>query len=249
MLKEERFKKILDVLNDKEFITAKELAKNLFVSIPTIRRDLTELEQRELLIRSHGGAIKVSSTNTVAPIKFRKTLNSKIKKQLSTLALSLIKENDIIFIDASTSALQIAHSLPNNYKITVITNSILINSVLTKKNITSYCTGGVLQLNSMCYAGNFAEKFLETFNFDIMFFSSYGVNDKLFIVDTSLPETLLRQVAISKSKKTAFLCDSSKFFQSASYNLLPLIDVDYILTDSKSISKKLKKYKGKVLTI
>lgn len=57
MLKEERHQKLLKVLAEKEFATVEELSKSLLVSMPTIRRDLTELARRKLIIRNHGGAM------------------------------------------------------------------------------------------------------------------------------------------------------------------------------------------------
>lgn len=56
MLKEERHQKLLKVLAEKEFATVEELSKSLLVSMPTIRRDLTELARRKLIIRNHGGS-------------------------------------------------------------------------------------------------------------------------------------------------------------------------------------------------
>ena len=51
------------------------------------------------------------------------------------------------------------------------------------------------------------------------------------IVDSSLPETQLRSAVISQSAKSVFLCDKTKFNVSASYNLMPLRDVDHIVTN------------------
>ena len=53
MLKEERLQMLLKILEDKEFCTVEQLSAQLCVSMPTIRRDLTELVNRDLIIRSH----------------------------------------------------------------------------------------------------------------------------------------------------------------------------------------------------
>lgn len=67
MLKEERHQKLLKVLAEKEFATVEELSKSLLVSMPTIRRDLTELARRKLIIRNHGGAMHILTENVIAP--------------------------------------------------------------------------------------------------------------------------------------------------------------------------------------
>lgn len=232
MIKEERYDKILQILEEENYISAQTLAQKLYVSLPTIRRDLAYLHRRNLIIRSHGGAKKINSEHILLPLAFRKSINQPVKRKLCREAAKLVKDNDIVFIDASTTAVQMADFLSPKSGVTVITNSIPLSISLSKKGIKVYCTGGELQENSLCYAGSFAEDFIRTFNIDIMFFSSSGINKNGMITDVSLPETLFRKVAAKIADKTVFLCDSTKFAISAPYNLMSLEDVDYVITDS-----------------
>ncbi len=238
MLKEERQEKILQILEEENYITASKLAKTLYVSLPTIRRDLAELAQKELILRNHGGAKKLDSEKVVMPFEFRKTINYKEKRKLCEKACSLIKDDYIIFIDASTTALQMSEFLRPNSQITVVTNSMLVSTLLTKKGIKNYLTGGELQQNSMCYAGVFAENFIRQFNFNLAFFSCHGVSANNNIVDTSLLETSLRKTMLLQADKSVFLCDSSKFDLNAPYNLAKLSEIDVIITDKKDLKLK-----------
>ncbi len=231
MLKDERYDKILEILEEETYTSAASLSKRLFVSLPTIRRDLSELQRKNLIIRSHGGAKKINSEHTVMPVDFRKTLNYSIKRKLCSEAAKLIKDNDIIFIDASTTAVHIAEYISTKKTVTVITNSIPLSLNLSKKGIKTFSTGGEIQEKSLGYAGSYAEDFVKNFNIDIMFFSSYGINNQGNIVDASLPETTLRKVVAKQSNKTVFLCDSSKFYMSAPYNVMSVEDVDCVITD------------------
>ena len=106
MLIDERYDEILKILDEEQYITAQELAKRLYVSLPTIRRDLAELDQRNLIVRSHGGAKKVHDEHTVAPLNYRKTVNAQEKRALCRAAAELIQDNEIVFIDSSTTTLQ-----------------------------------------------------------------------------------------------------------------------------------------------
>lgn len=56
MLKNERYERILEILDENTYVTANELSERLYVSIPTVRRDLTELQRQGLIRRNHGGA-------------------------------------------------------------------------------------------------------------------------------------------------------------------------------------------------
>jgi DeoR family fructose operon transcriptional repressor len=238
MLKEERYEKILEMLEGEQYLSAQALSQRLFVSLPTIRRDLSELQMRKQIIRSHGGAKKTHSENIVAPLDFRKTVNASEKRALCCKAAELVQDNDVIFIDASTTTLQMAHFLGEKKNITVITNGIALATLLAKKGIKTYCTGGEIFENSMAHFGSFAEDFIRRFNIDILFFSCHGVNEMGMLTDPSLPETQIRRVAIGQAKKTVFLCDKTKFNLSTPYNLVPIQSLDCIITDAQDITAR-----------
>ena len=231
MIKEERYDKIVEILEEKNYVSATFLSKALFVSMPTIRRDLGELSRRGLITRTHGGAKSIDKRHIVLPVDYRKTQNLAIKKALCQKAAKLIKNKDIIFIDASTTASQLDEYIKPELSVTVITNSIPLSLSLKKKGIKVYCTGGEVQENSLCYAGGYAESFVGNFNFDFCFFSCTGVDKNGYIVDVSEIETHLRNATIKTSKKSVFICDSSKFSVSAPYKLMPLSECDYVLSD------------------
>lgn len=231
VLKEERHEKILELLDKNGAMTTKELAAILFVSLPTLRRDLAELHSEKLIIRSHGGAKKPAANRQVAPLNFRRTVNSSEKRKLCREGAKLISENNIIFIDASTTTLQLADFISPALSVTVVTNSIQLAFLLKHKGIKTYCTGGELSGDSFAYLGAFTEKFISGFNFDITFFSSYGINEKGMLTDPSLEETGMRLSAIRNSKTTVLLCDKTKLFLSAPYNLMPVSETDIIITD------------------
>ena len=237
MLKEERYDKILEILEVEQYISAEKLSKMLYVSLPTIRRDLAELKRRNRIVRSHGGAKKIQAEHIVAPLNFRKTVRSAEKRDLCRKAVELINDNDIIFIDSSTTTLQMADFLGDKKGITVITNGITLAALLVKKGIKTYCTGGEIFENSLAHFGSFAEEFIQRFNIDILFFSCHGVNEKGMLTDPSLPETQIRRVAISQSKKTVFLCDETKFSLSTPYNLVPIQTVDCIITNTDKVKR------------
>ncbi len=237
MLKEERYDKILAILEEEQYISALKLSKMLYVSLPTIRRDLAELARRNQIIRSHGGAKKIHAEHIVTPLNFRKTVHAAEKRMLCKAAANLVNDNEIIFIDSSTTTLQMADFLGEKKGITVITNGISLATLLVKKGIKTYCTGGEIFENSLAHFGSFAEEFIQRFNIDVLFFSCHGVNDKGMLTDPSLPETQIRKVAINQSKKTVFLCDETKFSLSTPYNLVSIQTIDCIITNTEKVNE------------
>ena len=247
MLKEERYDQILALLEEEQYISAQALSEKLFVSLPTIRRDLAELQRRNQVVRSHGGAKKVQGEHTVAPLNFRRTVNALPKRALCRAAAELVQEGDIIFIDSSTTTLQMADFLKKG--ITVITNGIPLATALVKKGIKTYCTGGEIFENSLAHFGSFAEDFILRFNIDTLFFSCHGVNSKGMLTDPSLPENQIRRTAIRQSKKTVFLCDETKFSLSTPYNLVSIDTLDCIITDTKKVYDYLSPNHGKIIIV
>ncbi len=235
MLKEERYDKILEILEEERYISAATLSEKLFVSLPTIRRDLAQLQHRNQIVRSHGGAKKIQPEHIVAPLNFRKTVNASEKRALCRRAADLVKDNEIIFIDSSTTTLQMADFLDDKKGITVITNGIPIATLLVQRGIKTYCTGGEIFENSLAHFGSFAEEFIQRFNIDTLFFSCYGVNEAGLLTDPSLPETQIRKVAINQSRKTVFLCDETKFSLSNPYNLVSIQALDCVITNTDKV--------------
>ncbi len=233
MLKEERYDKILEILEEEKYISAAALAARLFVSLPTVRRDLAELSRRNSIVRSHGGAKRIHAEHIVEPLNYRKTVNATEKRALCKRAATLVNDNDIIFIDASTTTLQMANFLSEKKQITVITNGISIATLLVKKGIKTYLTGGEIFENSLSHFGSFAEDFIRRFNIDTVFFSCHGVNEKGMLTDPSLPETQMRKVAIGQAKKAVFLCDETKFLRTRPYILAHVETVDCVITNNK----------------
>ncbi len=249
MLKEERYEEILNILEEEKYSTAAELARRLYVSLPTIRRDLAHLQQQNRIVRSHGGAKKIQSEQTVAPLDFRKALHSAAKRGICRAAAEWVRDGDTVFIDASTTALHLAGFLAGKKAISVVTNGLPQALLLREKGIHTYCTGGEMQESSQCCTGDFARDCIRHFNFDVMLFSSYGLRADGMIVDPSVPETALRQAVMAQSKKTVFLCDKTKFFLSAPCNVASLSAVDGLITDATEADRMPKEVLEKLYVV
>ena len=231
MIREERLALVLEILQKENFASVEDLSKRLYVSLPTIRRDLTELSRRGAIVRSHGGAAPMPENNTILPIDFRNRVDPKGKLLLAREAAKLVKDGDVIYIDASTTTLHIVDFIKDLKNIIVITNSIQVALLLRKYNITGYCTGGMLIENSLAFAGSYAENTVSNFNIDIMFFSTTGVTRNGFIADNSDTETNLRKVAMRTSRVKVYLCDSEKFEKNSVFHIANLNQMDYIITN------------------
>lgn len=232
MLKEDRFARILAYLNENEFATVQELSEKLDVSMPTIRRDLTELSNRNQILRSHGGAMSIGQReNSVPPRDFRRSLHSREKSSIAKTAVGLITANSVVYLDASTSAAFLADHLDASQALIVITNSIPTAIHLSNRGIRTYCPGGQVLPDTFAVVGPIAMESVDNFNIDYMFFSSYGINDSGVIVDPNEGENEMRRHVLERCRKSIFLCDHSKFGKNSAFSLADLGEVDYVITD------------------
>lgn len=228
-MKKQRQKQILEIIEAEKFVTVDSLSNKLFVSLPTIRRDLTELQKQGLITRSHGGAC--ARTHDDTPFDFRSGRVPFVKQSMAKAAALLINDGDTVFIDGSTSCLHIADSISG--EVTVVTNGVKTALALARHdNITVYCTGGELIKNSLSYAGVRAEQFVDDFYFDKMFFSSSALDRGGNITDYSLAETQLRRKVMQKSRQKIFLCDKSKHGKEQGCFVARLSDIDTVISDA-----------------
>lgn len=237
MFKNQRHTEILEIIKNENYASVADLSERLFASQPTIRRDLDLLEKKGFVRRSHGGAI-LSDSKMSTPVPFRQSAHTKEKIHICQLAATLIFSESLIFTDASTTVSHIAEFIPQNAKVTVVTNGLMMCRRLMENNITTIATGGRLLKYSEAFAGRRAEDAVSDFNADLMIFSASSLDEDGVISDFSEEEAILRRVMHSHSEKTAFLIDSAKRESKSAYRIFSLDEVDHVITD-KPLSKKL----------
>ena len=231
MLENERHDQIIKMLGEENAVAVSDMAGKLFVSEATIRRDLTSMEKTGVIRRVHGGAILVKQSNRDVPLYLRENVNAQAKDTIARKAAGLIKENDVILLDASTTAFALIPYLRASDNLIVITNGIKAALELGKMHIKTLCTGGTMIDNSFSLVGHHAEGMIESICADIMFFSCLGVSGAGMINDTSIEEARLRQTMFKHSKRKVLLCDSSKFGKEYFYNLCPLSSIDAMISE------------------
>lgn len=242
----EREKQILKILQSKYSVSVKELARSLFASEPSIRRDLVHLEQQKLIIRTHGRAIANRlSADTNTPLSYREQLMYGIKSDIARAASTLIKDGNVIMLDASTTASHMIQYLHEHKDIIVITSSIKTSYMLSKTDIKFFCTGGECINKSLSLTGQSAIDTIKKFNADICFVSCHGLSENGLATDTSVSENEIRSQMLRQSKVKVLLLDSTKINQTFYNNLCDISDFDVVVCDTplpQIIAEKIKNF-------
>lgn len=228
-MQEERKQELLKILESTGYCTVEHLARCLYTSNSTIRRNLTELEKQGYITRSHGGAELCNRIDNT-PLKLRYKRNHPQKELIAERALRYIPENAVIFLDGSSTCLHLAAHLKRRKQITVYTNSLEACSLLANLGIPTYCLGGELLANSLSFVGDYAIQMAQTLYFDALFFSCSGYADGM-ISDYSEAEAHLRRMLVRHSRKQYFLCDSSKFGKSFPHIICRDTDITEIISE------------------
>lgn len=234
-MNKDREKNILEKLLINKKVTVKELAKSLYASEPSIRRDLASLEKQNLIKRVHGGAILEENgiSEMKIPFVIRELEQSDAKIIMAKKAIEFIHDNDVIFIDASSSAYNIIPYLPLKRNLTVITSGVKALSKLGEYGIKTISTGGELLPSCLSLVGEEAYKTIESVNADSVFFSCRGLTANGLLTDISPQENYVRQKMIKQSKNAFLLCAKEKIGKKYFHNLCTVKELSAVICETQ----------------
>ncbi|PAB60840.1 DeoR family transcriptional regulator [Anaeromicrobium sediminis] len=247
MLTEERQRIILEVFKEKEIVKINELVKVTNTSESTIRRDLTQLENEGILKRVHGGA-KLLKGRSIEP-SYNEKQDKYIdeKERIAKYAASLIEEGDCIYLDAGTTVFNMIKYIDKK-DVIVVTNGLKHIDILLEKNMNAYIIGGKAKARTKAIIGVDALKNLERFRFDKCFMGMNGIDLKYGFTTPDSEESILKEAAISLSKKAYVLADESKFGEVAFVKVAQL-DKAIILTNAEVENYRLYEEKTKIKVV
>ncbi len=224
-----RHMKILDLLAEREKIEVSKLAEITNVSLVTIRKDLTTLEDQQLLTREQGYAqIKNDSL-----IGRRLLKNYGVKKKIAIQASKLIQEGDTIFIESGTCCNILASELAKSKKrINIITNSVFMAHFIgNNTNIHLILTGGDYEPKNMVMVGPITKTCIDMFHVKYFFSGIDGYIKGVGFSGEDLQHVEVVKEMSKQADTTIVLVESTKFNQSGHVTLLPFDEVDYLFTD------------------
>ena len=253
MFMEERLNEILEIIKRDKKVLVKELSERFNVSESMIRKDLQRLESEGKIKRTYGGAIlereKSFNDNTIS----RVFVDLESKEYLGKLVLDIIEENDIIFLDISTTNHTIATILKSTTKnITVITN---MNRIAIEfdhnSNIDVILIGGEYNKKLGGTIGAGAIDQIGKVRIDKAFIGVGGVNvEENFISNFNYDESFTKNKILKNSKKNYIVMNDEKFYKDGSFKFGTLDDINYIITEKEpedSIKKMLVQHEVKII--
>ena len=229
----ERQSKILESLETKKYISVNELSEKLKVSVVTIRKDLTLLEQEGYLHRTHGGASKQMRYVFDQTVTEKETQNVEEKTRIITKALDFIKENEFIILSSGTTVNLLAQKLYGFRNLTVLTPSLRVALEVCKNpNVNTIHLGGEVRKNSTSTIGVLAEETLSNFSCTTLFLGIEGIDLDYGLSSTNGGEAHLNKKMMERVDKTIVLADSSKIHKRGFGFICYVEKIDMLITDS-----------------
>ena len=229
-----RQKRLLDVVKDRGAMSIRELCDYLQVSDATVRRDLTLLDRKGLLSRTHGGVVANSIVNFDPPDSTRVRLHEEEKQRIGVAAIEMLEGGETVMIDAGTTALSVAANAHRKPDCTFVTTSLGVSQILKEQGIERhYLIGGsYLPLNDS-FCGSIAVSAIKRLSFDVTFLcvSSIDVQRKSISLGNEIYAQVQQEI-IAVSRKNIVIADHSKFRASAFTQTASFEDLDAIITDT-----------------
>lgn len=229
----ERRRYILDQIAKDGFVKVAELAKALGVTPVTIRKDLNYLETYGVLQRAHGSAIQPGPQSTDMSLSALKLVNYEQKRKIAQAAVSLIKNDESIFIASGSTITVFAESLKPKGKLNIVSISVNISAHLGDiPGVTVMQVGGVLYGNTLSVLGAEASKTIESLYCSKVFFGVEGLDLDYGLTCGTSEEASITQKMMNSSQTKIVLTDSSKLGKRGFAKICDVGDIDILITDS-----------------
>ena len=234
----ERQNKILGIAGEKGRVDVDELSHTFEVSPQTIRKDLNELCDKQLLQRVHGGAIVGSGIENVS-YEARRLLAPEDKKAIGKKAAELIPDNSSLLINIGTTTEQVAHQLSKHRGLLVISNN--INAITIMKNfmgVELIIAGGQVRRSDGGIVGGAAVDFINQFKVDYAVIGVSAIDEDGSLLDYDFREVRVAQAIMKNARHTILVADVMKLERSAPIRIGHISSIDTIVTNA-SLPKKL----------
>ena len=230
----ERRALILQMLEQKAEVQVTELSRETGISEVTIRKDLTILQNRHLLLRTRGGAMRkpLENPNQEKAIDTKRMFNFREKEQIGEEAVKLIKDGDYVMLDSGTTTMEVARHLDRFHNLHIITNAINIAIELMKyKRFDVVLVGGNVRANSLSTVGPLALSVMRNFSRYKLFLGVDSFSLEEGVSTHNMEEALLNQIMIQQAETVIAVFDSSKFNKRSYVHVAKVNELDYIVTD------------------
>lgn len=235
MLTQQRQQQIFDLIRIRRSVYVTELSQQLGISLSTVRRDLSELEEQGLVKRVHGGAIlrvQVQEENEPA-LLLRADQNPEAKQRIAEAASALINDGDTIILTAGSTVDAMIPYLVDKKNLTVITNVINIAYRLTAyPHVNVIVLGGWLRHSEFSLLGHLTQHAIKDLYAQKIFHGTYGLEMDYGLTGMYMQEVETDRLLINAAEQLIVVADKSKFNHTGQVRIVPMAQIHTLVTDT-----------------
>ncbi len=210
------------------------LARDLGVSVATIRRDLTILEDDGSVRRTHGGATVTAPRGADQAFALREQIDRDAKRFIARSAFELIEADQTLFMNDGSTVQALARELvASDMALTVATPGVNIATALSENpEINAYLAGGLVRHRTLGTTGDFVEQMLSAINADTAFIAAEGFSAQDGLTFSYEADAKIARIMNRQATRTVVLATARKIGQRDRMTAIPANMVDVLITDS-----------------
>ncbi|MFK0172113.1 DeoR/GlpR family DNA-binding transcription regulator [Streptomyces sp. NPDC090306] len=237
-----RMNALLDAMAAEGHVDVAALARRFGVSPTTVRRDLNQLHEQQLVTRTRGGAV-ATTVNYDLPIRYRRASRGTQKERIGRAAAELVAAGDVVGLNGGTTTTEVARALAHRHtpdegvgpdrRLTIVTNAINIAGELTvRRHVKLVMTGGVSRLQSFELTGPLAYDTLAQIDLDHAILGVDALDPEYGAKALDEEEARINRLMARQARTVVVVADSTKLAARAFARVCPLTDIDHLVTDT-----------------
>jgi DeoR family transcriptional regulator, fructose operon transcriptional repressor len=212
-----------------------DLARRYGVSTETIRRDLSDMQSRNLLRRVHGGAVPVERINHEPMLAAREVVNAAEKLRIATKAAEEVPERGSVIIDSGSTTQRLTEVFPVERDVHVVTNSLMAALTLSRRGLRQLTVlGGAVRTNTLAMVDDTTRAELQHMAIDVLFISCDGLSFQHGLTTPYREERATKRAMIEHSRRVVAMVDESKFGNAQMFAFAAFDEIDVLVTDTRT---------------
>jgi DeoR family fructose operon transcriptional repressor len=211
-----------------------DLARRYGVTTETIRRDLSDMQGRQMLRRVHGGAVPVERMNHEPMVDARDMVNADEKLRIATKALAEVPERGSVIIDSGSTGARLAEVFPVDRDVHVVTNSLVTALTLSRRGLRDLTVlGGTVRTKRLAMVDETTPAELQHMAIDVLFMSCDGLSFQHGLTTPYREEHTIKRAMIKRAHRVVALVDQSKFGNMQMFSFAKFDEIDVLVTDTR----------------
>jgi DeoR family transcriptional regulator, fructose operon transcriptional repressor len=230
----ERQQAMTHLVRERGRISVVELSQEYDVTTETVRRDLSMLEERNLVRRVHGGAVPADALTVLeAGLPDRDVAFIEQKQRIAAAGIELLPRADsTVIIDAGSTTVRLSRLLPPNLRITVVTHAVPIAAQLAgSPQVELHLLPGRVRRHTHAAVGPETVEALGAIRADIAFVGTNGITVAHGLSTPDRTEAAVKRAIVERARRVVVLADSSKIGVERTIKFAELASVDTLVTD------------------